>query len=320
MQADILGILKHTPSLKGHVFADNEGDFNSRLEKSLGTKTVGSTGKRGLAIIVLQVDVLEAEKNLPGPPLKMRARVLVIENIVVNRSATKGTLQRSSQAALNILNTLQLAGCGSYMLYADKGPVSPQTVPEGLSSHMVTLYVQGGMNPLEKPAPVQAAMGSIMTITSGGPLIIDGDVAVAFPPLVPTGTYNGRTNYQGSSEAWPDANLYWTGQVWSLEPDGGSNHWRSFDDVATPDLATTWQTTGNATGTPIVTAGAGALLLSCETPASAIRYTTDGSFPIPTSNLYTAPITGLATGTVVRAAAYVTGQPPGDVLELTVTA
>lgn len=141
MQADILGMLENTPSLKGHVFKDNEGDFQSRLEKSLGTKTAGSTGKRGLAIIVLQVDVTEAEKNLPGPPLKLRVRVLMIENIVVNRSATKGTLQRSSQAAVNVLSTLQLSGFGGYSVYADKGPIAPQTVPDGLSSHLVTLYV-----------------------------------------------------------------------------------------------------------------------------------------------------------------------------------
>lgn len=165
MEADILGILQYTPSLKGHVFKDTEGDFNSRLEKSLGTKTAGSTGKRGLAIIVLQIDVTEAEKNLPGPPLNLRVRVLIIENIVINRSTTRGTLQRSSQAALHILNTLQLSQLGNYALYADKAPLAPQTVPEGLSSHMVTLYVRSGMNPVSKPLAVQAAMAQTLTVT-----------------------------------------------------------------------------------------------------------------------------------------------------------
>jgi hypothetical protein len=224
MQADILGILQGTPSLKGHVMRDNDGDFESRLERSLGTKTAGSGGKRGLAVIVLQVEVVQAEKNLPGPPLQLRARVLVIENIRINRSAAKGTLQKSSQAALNILATLHLAGFGAYSLYADKDPVSPQTVPEGLQSHMVTLQcLIHSLGIAEKPRAVSAEME------------------------------------------------------------------------------------------------AGALVLTCPTEASEIRYTTDGSYPASSSNLYTAPIEDLATGTLVRAAAYVVDQPPSDVLELTIT-
>jgi hypothetical protein len=63
------------------------------------------------------------------------------------------------------------------------------------------------------------------------------------------------------------------------------------------------------------------LTLSCGTVGAAIHYTTDGSFPRPgsgTTILYTSPL-ALASGTQLRAAAYVPGQNPGDVLELTLT-
>lgn len=321
MQADILGILQHTPSLKGHVFKDTEGDFNSRLEKSLGTKTAGSTGKRGLAIIVLQIDVTEAEKNLPGPPLNLRVRVLIIENIVINRSATRGTLQRSSQAALNILNTLQLSQLGSYALYADKAPLAPQTVPEGLSSHMVTLYVRSGMNPVSKPLAVQAAMAGAVRITGS---LTNGTNPITFPDLLFDQVVNGGDYYVATISGGL-AELVFSGTVWLLQYSSTfpnqSAFWSGSGNANTLPENITWTPEGSETGTPILARVAGnvqLITLTCDSPSSSIRYTTDGSYPSPAKTLYTTPLTGLAVGTVVRAAAYVAGMPPGDVLEFTV--
>lgn len=63
----------------------------------------------------------------------------------------------------------------------------------------------------------------------------------------------------------------------------------------------------------------GEVTLSCGSGGSSIRYTKDGSYPAPSKILYTAPISGLAVGTVIRAAGYVFGMAPGDVLEFTIT-
>ena len=68
-----------------------------------------------------------------------------------------------------------------------------------------------------------------------------------------------------------------------------------------------------------VTLAAGLVTLTCATGGSTIRYSTDGSYPRPEKTLYSAPFALPAAGTVIRAAAYVTGQAPGDVLEFTVT-
>lgn len=342
MQADILGILQATPSLKGHVFSDNEGDFESRLEKSLGFKVAGPTGKRGLAIMVLQVDVTEAEKNLPGPSLKMRARVLVIENIVVNRSSTKGTLQRSSQAALNILNTLHQASLGSHVIYGDKSPIAPQTVPDGMSSHMVTLFTQSGMNPVSKP------LGVVPTFTEG--TLVPNSLTTAF-----AGTNNDLIFTQVGTGTAPTVRFV-------VNPSGGNsvvvtgsnivvNLGRNFGAfyltaaeirtlimasapamaLVTVELAPGSNGTGAVCqpattdisfGPTALSGGSGspsALTLACASAGSWIRYTTDGTFPSQAKTLYTTPILNLAPGTVVRAAAYLAGMPPGDVLELLIT-
>lgn len=50
--------------------------------------------------------------------------------------------------------------------------------------------------------------------------------------------------------------------------------------------------------------------LVCPEP---VRYTLDGSLPLPTSALYAAPIV-LTSGQVLRAASFPTGTPPGDVV------
>lgn len=534
MQSDILGLLKNAPKIKGHVLKDNEGDFESRLEKALGTKTAGSTGKRGLAIIVLQVEVTEAEKNLPGPPLQLRARVLVIENIVVNRSVAKGTLQRSSQAALNILSVLHLAGFGGYSIYADKNPIAPQNSPDGISSHIITLFCRvNGLGVLARPLPVQVevtvpesvAGAIIATWVTGGygegvatlePIgdgtygtggVPDPGVLYYYHAVKDAGQWRIDLSVDGSpldswpalsagDESTPDLATWPAGMTvaadggdgWRFTAPGGIDsgtmiptasanlfsrdgnitaplagdwfmcqlvstwfveHWTDGDFVAvwistgdgseaTPDLAPwpagvavaavvpaggvsqviamtfsgtsnageyiqlayefqleaggavrgdmespiglydaegdldasaqaqmvrgaliygpgnlndvfditvvgptlyltrlvsgpdmhAFQMTADPDWGPAVTAqttvhgeapDASTLALTCATPAAAIRYTTDGSYPAPTANLYTAPFAVPAAGTVIRAAAYVTGQPPGDVLEFSIS-
>jgi hypothetical protein len=313
MQADILGILQHTPSIKGHVFADNEGDFSSRLEKSLGTKNAGSTGKRGLAVIVLEADVIDAEKNLPGPVFQIRARVMTIENIVVNRSPAKGTLQRSSQAALNILAALHLANVGSYALYAEKTPITPQQSPDGISSHIVTIYCRAnGLQGPGKPSAVEVEMvTSLASIRVVGPgldqiLLADGaggwsSGGSASPPAVGAWASCTRPN-SWVVESWFSGDFM---QAWQSPGEGLE---------ATPDLAE-WPPEISVT-----VAATDVLSLTCATPGAAIRYTLDGTYPTPTNGtLYTAPLAAPASGTTVRAAAYKEGLNPGDCLEFTIT-
>lgn len=160
LQADVLAVLQNTPSLPvGHLFADNEGDLESRLEKSLGTKISGAEGRRGICIMVMPIEVAAAEKNLPGPPLELRIKISITENILRNRNATRGTLMKSSQAALNVLGALHLRQIGAHCLYGDANPITPVRITDGLSVHIVTLFcAANGVAVTAKPAPVVSAL------------------------------------------------------------------------------------------------------------------------------------------------------------------
>lgn len=173
------------------------------------------------------------------------------------------------------------------------------------------------------------------TVTPEGGMIVSGSLTdgtnpVVFPLLLPAGLNGGRPKYNGNGIDSNDIattgpyTLGWliSGNAWVLTVEETAGQWYSLEDVSSPHLVTTWTPVGAATGNPVVTSSVAAdplLTLTCGTPAAAIRYTTDGSYPAPAATLYTAPFAAPAAGTVIRAAAYVTGQPPGDVLEFTVT-
>lgn len=73
LQADIVAVLKNTPALSdAFIFTGSEKDLATRLNKTFGTRTDSSGGKRGLGIQVLPIFTDAAENNLPGPPFMLR--------------------------------------------------------------------------------------------------------------------------------------------------------------------------------------------------------------------------------------------------------
>lgn len=157
LQADVLAILKNTPALAtANVLADNQGDIESRVLKAFAPVTE-TGGKCGLVLVVLLPEVIEAEANLPGPPLRVKVEIRAIESVTTNRSATRGTLIRSSQAALHALGALHQQLLGSHALYAEKDPLVPVDVKPGHISHAVTLYARAdGLSGPGKVAAVHA--------------------------------------------------------------------------------------------------------------------------------------------------------------------
>ena len=55
------------------------------------------------------------------------------------------------------------------------------------------------------------------------------------------------------------------------------------------------------------------VVMSCSTPGCTIRYTTDGSMPVPTSILYTEPVVVKTSGTVLKCIAVADGKSASDV-------
>jgi hypothetical protein len=84
-------------------------------------------------------------------------------------------------------------------------------------------------------------------ITVTGTLTSDGSTPVAFEEMAYVETLNAKPSYgnlAGDVATWHD-------NYWDMAcNDGGT--WTSTDDVATPDLCTTWTPASAATGTPVV--------------------------------------------------------------------
>ena len=90
-----------------------------------------------------------------------------------------------------------------------------------------------------------------LTVTVAGTLT-DGTDPVVFPVMIYDGQNNSKPKYRNIAA---DCQVAWSGSTWTLEfPVGeGFVNWTSSEDVATPDLVTTWTPTSPATGTPTVT-------------------------------------------------------------------
>lgn len=320
LQADVAAILAATPALAYAVIhLNNEGDIEARVMQSLAPIQGAASGKRGLCLVVLPPEVTKAEANLPGPPLLVKVEIQAIEYFLANRDATSGTGIYSDAACLLALSALHHQVLGTHALYAEDNPVAPTRVKPGYGSHILTVFARAnGVQGPGKPAAVtfsQAAGGLPESITVSGDLTTDGTTPAVFTELPRIGELNGKPVFDDQGA---DAALWINGE-WNLVYDPLGSLWISPDDVATPDLVTTWIPQNGATGIPVVTANGGTdqITLACATPDAAIYYTTDGTYPDATNGtLYTAPFASPDAGTIIRTAAYKTGLNPGDVTEI----
>ena len=316
LQADVFAMLKATPGLAlANIIADNEGDIEAKVAKALATLTP-TGGKNGLAVVILLPEIVKAEENLPGPPLTVKLEIRTLENVLLNRAAATGTLMRSSEAALRVLSTLHHAHLGDCFLAAEKDPVTAVEVKKGHVSHAVTLFVRFSGFVTQRPLPIKASLLLSANVNVSGTLSPDI-----------TGTYIDHDEYQ---ETWTKGispnictlrvaatqtlGLY----IWTLENSAQSYYAEKYTTATSPMEIGVWEVQ-SGTGQPVITA-AMVLQLTCASAGATIRYTTDGSYPSPSKTLYTAPLLAPVVGTVFRAAAYVAGMPPGDVLEFTIKA
>jgi hypothetical protein len=315
LQDDVFQVLKSVPGLAlANVLKDDEGDIDATVAKSLATLTT-TGGKRGLAVIVLRPQVVTAEKNLPGPAMTVQIDIQCIEHVLFNRDATNGTLKRSSQAALNVLAGLHLRGLGDLTLFAQKDPIKPVPVKKGHVSEAVTLFANtaGFMGP-GRVSQVQAEMREGILVAGAGTASANGFYSEY-------GVVDDKTAWSKSgSDTYPKISFAASGDgYWIIQPAvSGGNYTAPGDGIDSPALVSEWTNSGLALPVPTVTAAAG-LALTCSTPGCSIRYTTDGSYPGADATLYTAPITGLDAGDLIRAAAYATDLDPSDVTRILLT-
>jgi hypothetical protein len=312
LQADVVGMLQNTPSLAlANTLLNDAETTDSKVENAIKTLS-GPGGKRGLALVVLRAEIIEGEKNLPGPPLTLRIEIQCVEQPLLNRGAD-GTGIRSSQAALRVLSVLQLTRLGGLLLYADKDPIKAVQVKPGYVSDAVTLYAKFGGFVTPRPLAVQAEMVSYPTIVVSGTSGANGTLPISDPNAT------GQQSIWNSGGPSPAVEVFYSALgKWKVV---SATYLAEKTSAALTPVGLTGWTVITGSGQPNVSTGAPASLLqlTCDTPASTIRYTTDGSFPSPAKTLYTGPITGLSGGMLIRAAAYVTGLPPSDVINVPLT-
>lgn len=227
LQADILSVLRNTPALaNAAIIADDEGDLDSKVEQSLASRRDSAAGKRGLVIIVLRPEVVDAEANLPGPTMDVRIVVQTIENVMFNRDPLNGVGKTSSQAALSVLGALHLQCIGPHLIYARENPLKTLPVKQGHLSRAVTLYSKAnGLQGPGKPSQVTAAWQD--TAAEWRPLIVTGELTdgtaqhnpVVFPALPYAGQHNGRPSWTGDGQpvgSHGGESCYYDSGVWYL--------------------------------------------------------------------------------------------------------
>ena len=337
LQADVLAILKHVPSLAGvNLLAEDEGDMEAKIARKLGTITANDLEKAGLVVVVLLPEVTEAEKNQPGPPLNLTISLQVIEKPVINRG-TNGTGIRASVAALRCLAALHLQTIGHAVLYAGKKPVEPLPVKAGFLSYTVefTLHARGLQGP-GKPGAVNVQQVFLPTgihVFSTDDIFYDGEQIG-----IPTETWVKDDALSGGRDWWHTGEFNGTSWPFDCVYSTDVNRWivrvtntimfTAVEDVDSPWQVTTW-TPDEFTVAPggltveEVPDSSFRVALTTTTAEADIWYTMDGSYPVPngpSATLKTIDIAGLQVGDSIRAAAYKTGLNPGDVLEFTITA
>ena len=118
IQADVMGLLKAVPGLAlAQVLSADEGLTEADVQQKLSHLT-GAT-KIGLAVIVMQPEIPRAEKNLPGPVVRVEQSIQVIESVLINRSGT-GTEIPANVASMQVASRVHAR---SRMFQGSQGPM-----------------------------------------------------------------------------------------------------------------------------------------------------------------------------------------------------
>lgn len=188
VQGDVFARLSATPKLSvASIIQDDEKTLETKVEQLL-TKLGDGAGKMGLCLVVMKPEIIEAEKNLPGPSFKIRQQVQVIEHAQINAS-TRGSKKRASLAVVQVLRSLHHADMGEYLLYAEKGPAAPLPMRDGFVGYMVTVLASPPSLATTKPAPIQYALtdGELVLecATSGASIFYTLDGTYPSPSALP---------------------------------------------------------------------------------------------------------------------------------------
>ena len=196
IQEDVQGLLKAVPGLAlAVVLSADEGLTEADVMKKLATLT--GTEKIGLAVIVMQPEIPRAEKNLPGPVVRVEQSIQVIEAVLLNRSAN-GTLIPANVASMRVLAALHQQMIGNTILYADQKPVEPLPGKKGYVTYLITVYAEQ-LSAATVTRVEQLAFG----IDEDGDLVITTGTAGAAIYYTTDGSFPGPSNAEATLYSGP---------------------------------------------------------------------------------------------------------------------
>lgn len=115
--------------------------------------------------------------------------------------------------------------------------------------------------PAAQSATTVGVAGNAITVMPGtkarmvisGELTSNGSTPVVFSePLTYAGVHNSKAQYYDSEDI---NSISWDGTKWTIFIATPEARWESSENVATPDLVTTWTPQASETGSPVVTSG-----------------------------------------------------------------
>lgn len=221
-----------------------------------------------------------------------------IDNRVVGTTRLLHPYNGTTAPSVGLAATLTLNPAG------DSNSILYTAATAGAAGNAITVEYAA---PAASAETTVVAVGDAVTVTPGtkarmvvtGAMTIDGSNPFIVPTLYRRSDSNGKPSYSDGFDGLTSVILAWNGTKWRL---GAFGTFESTENVATPDLVTTWTPVGAATGTPTVTPG----ISSAAQVVAAVNASA--------SALVTATAVGTVTGAVAAvAAANLTGGTTGTV-------
>lgn len=297
------------------VLAASKGDTVVTLNNALAGKF--KAGKQpGLSIIVEQPEEKPSEK-FAGPLIETRTHTvticeLVMQNRLQDGTATTRAGMTRDEAKDHVKAALHYQCLGlALLIWAGTQPFNDG---EGGQGYVVKFEIQGDTRQPQRSADPRITAAASFAIALIDFASYDGAGCSFYfdstPFTVDPGDPSGAVPASLAPTGW---NIYTQGTVAVLScATAGAGHSVS---VSAGNGVSLTSFTDGAEGAIITMLGGGAA-------GEVIRYTTDGSTPAPgsaTAAVYSAPLTGLASGTLLRAASTATGRMISGITQFTTT-
>jgi hypothetical protein len=157
------------------VVISEKGNVSAEIQRAQAVITTQG-GKRGVAVIILQVIADDKDDNIAFGSMKLKPAFQIVENVELNHDSagTKKSARKVARKLIQIVKPLRLVGLTSEFV-CDKPALEPITLPSEYSKSIVTY--QANFYTYEADSePVSQCTMPIFSLSPGNvsPLILTG--------------------------------------------------------------------------------------------------------------------------------------------------